>query len=188
MVDVGANLGQFTKVALKAGCEVRAFDADVRVRSAWTLTAPLTIVAIGARCQADVPVYSRDKTQESSLYREAVLDTKAEEVSTVSVVRLDAVVQRADLIKVDVQGSESDVLSGAPRLLQTCPAWVIECWPFGLKQAGSSARSLLDQFRDTGFTVTWASGVVVTPDHLEEWLPQCRDVSHVNWLATKVCS
>lgn len=185
VVDVGCNVGLFTKVALAAGCHVHAFDADPRIQTKWPHPVPVDHYAVGAETRSDVPVYSRDKTTETSLYRDAVLDDKAIEIGRVPMRRLDDLVHGADLIKVDVQGAESDVLTGAPRLLETCPAWIIECWPHGLTQAGSSAQRLWTQFTDAGLTVTWAGGPVVQRLDVDGWTRTAKRTSHVNWLATR---
>lgn len=185
VIDVGCNLGAFTTAALSAGCVVQAFDADPRVKDRWPFAGELlTITAVGA-LSGEAPVFGIENTAESSLYRDAVLSEKVAEIGRVPLARLDNLVTRADLIKVDVQGAESDVLTGAPRTLETCPAWIVECWPHGLYKAGSSPLWLWHQFTEAGLTVSWANGEVVQQKDLEEWMQGASKTSHVNWLATR---
>lgn len=69
--------------------------------------------------------------------------------------------QRIAAVKIDTQGAEVDILQGATDLLQTCPTWVIECWPEGLKAAGATAAQLYRQLVDAGLTVSLADGSVL---------------------------
>jgi FkbM family methyltransferase len=63
--------------------------------------------------------------------------------------------ERVDLIKLDIQGGECSALRGAQRLLQDNRdvQLLLECWPFGLKQAGSSAEELVTILRSQRFNV-----------------------------------
>jgi FkbM family methyltransferase len=46
------------------------------------------------------------------------------------------------LVWVDVQGHETQVLDGAPELLQAGVPWCVEFWPYGLARAGTLDRFL----------------------------------------------
>jgi FkbM family methyltransferase len=77
---------------------------------------------------------------------------------TVETVTLDALalacgIARADVIKVDTQGSEAAVFAGMTQLLAAKPAPVIvaEFWPWGLTQAGVDPRAFLDRITVAGF-------------------------------------
>jgi hypothetical protein len=71
---------------------------------------------------------------------------------------LDGLLQRQnishpDVIKIDVQGSEAGVIAGMRRLLSNqCPLLLLlEFWPYGIAQAGGSARALFDELTRAGF-------------------------------------
>jgi FkbM family methyltransferase len=62
-------------------------------------------------------------------------------------------IARADVIKIDTQGSEASVFAGMAALLAATPppTVVFEFWPWGLTHAGSDPRALLDQLVASGF-------------------------------------
>lgn len=100
--------------------------------------------------------------------------------------RLDDLVDEADLIKLDVQGAEAAVFEGAPRLLKTCPAWILEVWPFGLMAANRSVAEIWTRLRDAGLTIYDADGEVVTLQRIGVWLIRMqKPLTHANWLALR---
>ena len=77
---------------------------------------------------------------------------------TVDAVSLDdyfGVEGRVDVVKVDVQGAEMGVLNGAKRLLSANAHvdLLIEFWPWGLRNAGTSAEAFLRFFAERGFAL-----------------------------------
>jgi FkbM family methyltransferase len=72
----------------------------------------------------------------------------AEGSLAVAIRRLDDVIPpgtRVDFIKIDTQGAETKVLRGAKRVLDESLGlkMLIEYWPYGLAQGGSSGEELL---------------------------------------------
>ena len=101
--------------------------------------------------------------------------------------RLDDLVSYADLVKVDVQGAELDVLDGAPRLLQACPAWILEIWPHGLRSAKRSLADVFAVLEGAGLTPQDSDGAPVPREWAAAWLFQMRTQGDcVNWLCTRV--
>ena len=74
-----------------------------------------------------------------------------------NVVRGDDVLDGAniDLIKMDVQGWESEVLRGLEQTLRRNPALTVyfEYWPEGLRRAGEPLSSPVEILRQSGFSV-----------------------------------
>jgi len=65
--------------------------------------------------------------------------------------------QRIDLIKMDIQGAEGQALAGMQTLLKNNPGVIMlmEFWPMGLRQAGSSPEQILIDLQALGFTIEW---------------------------------
>jgi hypothetical protein len=63
--------------------------------------------------------------------------------------------QRIDLVKMDIQGAEGMALAGMKRVIKSNPDLmiVLEFWPSGLREAGSSPEGTLEGLQEHGFTV-----------------------------------
>lgn len=178
-VDVGASDGCLSKVMRECvgpSGYVLAFEPRLSVEFPGT---SLVRAAVGARVGM-VDLFLGDPLTTSSLEVKAVKRRAASESMTVPIVRLDDIVADADLVKVDVQGGELAVLDGAPKLLAQCPVWILECWPWGLKQAGADALALYDRVTGAGLTVEG-----VTRDDFLVWLAKTTETSYVNFLCVR---
>ena len=191
VVDVGANTGGFTKWAAQIvgpTGSVLAIEPDTRC---YDLLDHLAAVcpqvtlhrgAVGA-WPGPADCYQAKHTSQTSLWRAAVPAGDTVTTTRVDVTTLDALVARADLVKIDAQGMDAEILVGATRLLQACPAWIVEVWPNGLAAAGQTPKGLWELLTQAGLTVTWAGGVVVTEENLRDWCASKQ--AYVNWLATR---
>jgi FkbM family methyltransferase len=93
--------------------------------------------------------------------------------------------QHVDFIKMDVQGYELHALRGAGRVLADNPAvkLLLELWPYGLKQAGTSWVELIDDLTKKNMTVsevTRRGAVPLRPSSISED-PDC----YVNLFASQ---
>ncbi len=84
------------------------------------------------------------KTRESGSYGEEDWD-----VIPVEAVRLDDAVNAAELchpilVKMDVQGAESSVIAGGPRLFAAADYVITEFWPYGMKRLGADPQAMID--------------------------------------------
>jgi FkbM family methyltransferase len=139
VLDVGANVGQFSLLAVAmfprvrieafeplsvpAGTFRRVFDGDARVR--------IHQVAIGARSQDQVTMNVSNRHDSSSMLRitdrqtHVFPGTQSAGTESVRMVTLDSVIdlnlmQAPALMKIDVQGFELEVLKGARQVLRHC--------------------------------------------------------------------
>ena len=167
VVDLGANVGWYSVLAILAGCEVHAFEpvpaiADVAERNlrraeqvgkgrgilhrAAAGAGPGTArIALAPRNHGDNRVLDGDAPP-ADLPQAELLEIRIERVD-------DHVRGPVRLIKVDTQGSEWFALQGAREVLRTSPelALLIEFWPYALR--GARPEELLDFLAREGFTL-----------------------------------
>jgi FkbM family methyltransferase len=145
--DVGANVGYFSLLARELGASVHAFEPNPRVRGMLARSASLGsggIEVVAAACsdrEGIMPLYLSDagNTGMTSLGNRT-----AHEIE-VKLVTLDAYAARTgpDLLKIDVEGHEREVLSGARVLLASArPIVIVE----------TSGGETLELMRDLCYT------------------------------------
>ncbi|MBK7644306.1 MAG: FkbM family methyltransferase [Planctomycetes bacterium] len=167
VLDLGANIGWFSTLAVLAGCQVHAFEpvphiAEVCARNleranakgpgkavlhrcAAAERAGRARIALSARNQGDNRVL--DGTQRPS-------DMGEGETVQIELARVDDLVEGpVRVLKIDTQGSEWLALSGMPRVLAASPqlALLLEFWPYALR--GAQPGVLLDFLEAQGFTL-----------------------------------
>jgi len=169
VVDVGANAGVFTLEAAKlvgAQGSVHAFEPSPRDRERLLANVSLNALAnvhvhaeaLGrATGKAVLAVSGSDHPGHNTIGGFSyAADARAYSVE-VDVTSLDdfAAAQRLtrlDLLKIDVEGSETAVLQGARESLRRFrPAVVVEAYDPSLRQLGTSASELLQLLRDSGY-------------------------------------
>ena len=191
-VDVGANVGLFALVAaakVGPGGRVIACEPAPRIRAMIERNAGLNGfgwlqthgVAVADRSgSAEFVIFDGDGSGLSS-FQPASRDGGT--VETVAVTTLDELVpareaSRLSLLKIDVEGAEARVLSGARRLLDCAtPDILIEVEPAHLSRQGTSASELRAIAEATGYQahrVDWDenSNVVLVPE--DDWLRPSR--------------
>ncbi len=167
LVDVGANVGLYTAMALATpGFSGRALAIEPdeesyrfleRTIAANAQAAPriraVNAAAVERPCTLTLYKNS-DNRGDNRLYQDPVLDA----CETVKGDTLDNICQAneissAHFIKVDVQGAEARVLAGAERLLRNSPDCILmsEFWPYGLGRAGATPAAYLRALADSGF-------------------------------------
>lgn len=164
MLDVGANVGQFTVEGARA---VGAHGRVVAIEAA-----PRHVAAIGSSISAnnlsnvtvfDVAAGAVDGTARLTLPRNSNLgmftlgNVVGDDFFDVDVRRIDDLLAKAGvsslgLIKIDIEGSETNALRGAVQTLARFrPAILIELNESALVSCGSSARELKDFLATQGY-------------------------------------
>lgn len=88
-----------------------------------------------------------------------------------------------EVIKIDVEGAEFDVLSGARETLRTCqPMIFLSVHPKELELLGSSVDALADLIDDLGYQCTEIDGTPITEFRLAEYLMTTKNgnTTHVD--------
>lgn len=157
LIDVGANIGWFSVIGSRLvgpGGHVLAVEPDpanLRLLR-WSLARN--------RCRnvAVLPCAAGAETRTARLFRsddnqgDHRLEVHSERADSVAVtvrpldVLAGGVTGPVSAVKMDTQGSETAVLRGMPALLAANKRLrvVLEYWPYGLRQCGSSADELID--------------------------------------------
>ena len=176
LIDVGANQGQFARYARQLGYGGRIVSFEPLAEAADRMAAlaasdPLWDVhrmALGAETGERVLHVSGNSMNSSFLEIEA-RTTAAEPVTSyvdetlVSVCRLDDVWQNlivkkpasAYMLKLDVQGSEWDVIEGATECLENMALVLMECSLVPVYHGEVLLDAMIARMRDRGFHPVW---------------------------------
>ena len=91
---------------------------------------------------------------------------------------LQGKIPHIDLLKIDTQGAESKVIAGLLPLLQKSGnklTMIIEFWPYGLRQSGSSAHQLVDMLSGLNLPISII-------DHVGHDLVDCNEQQLREWV------
>ena len=181
-VDIGANVGYFSRLIATrcAPSAIHAFEphpdlVDVLSLNVWGLTPAVTVwpVALGDG--------NGTVTLESAEHN--IGDTRVFAASTgpasmiAAVARLDDLLSGpVDVVKIDVQGFETEVLRGMQRVIVDNPTIkiAVEFWPGALRERGQDPRSVLAQYRAVGFETNLLRGSAPHAADADEILRFCE--------------
>jgi FkbM family methyltransferase len=166
-VDVGANFGTFSLLASRlVGPHGRVFAIEPQPSLATSISQSLDLsgitncevrnVACGeARGEARLLV-PRDDTGRAGFFR-TFSGRGRHDASDVPMIALDELMPEIPstgsvMLKIDVEGSEFDVLKGARQLIASRrPTMLIELNPWSAQAAGRSTGELVDVLSDLGY-------------------------------------
>jgi FkbM family methyltransferase len=172
VVDVGANAGLYTALAMHlTGPQGRVVAVEPHAESRGYLER--TVAANRTSETARVDIVARaagDKEGEGRLFpnpnnkgdnRTYASDlTPASDAANIKMVRLDAVlaklgISRIDFLKIDIQGAELAAIRGATGTIKSSPKMIMltEFWPDGLRRAGADPMDYLQLLQDLGFRI-----------------------------------
>ncbi|MEO5834485.1 MAG: FkbM family methyltransferase [Nakamurella sp.] len=168
-VDVGANVGYFVRlIATHCGpAAVHAFEpqptsSTLLALNSWDLPAPVTVWPLAL---ADAPGTVVVSTAEHNVGDTRVSAPRADAVTAstavAAVARMDDLLTgRVDVVKIDVQGYESEVIRGMTRIAAENPriVVVVEFWPAALRERGLSPEAVLAEYRAAGYLVSLLRG------------------------------
>jgi FkbM family methyltransferase len=164
VADVGANQGVYSLWLARAATKghVFAFEPDPELfrcleRNIQINQLPnvVPVQAAASNCSGTLTfAANRINRGDNRVSRKMLENVDMIEVRAVT---LDNAVsdQRLDVLKIDVQGFEIEVLSGAKQILRANPSLTIlfEFWPYGLRQAGHDPTELWNLLKDGGFSI-----------------------------------
>lgn len=164
IVDVGANIGTYTRFLAKLAGEhghVHAFEPSPQnfkrlhdnVGSSGNVSA--NRAAVGAR-NGTVKLYVSDELNVDHRTFDSADGRSSIDVPMIALDEYFSPGQRVDFIKIDVQGYELSVLQGARRVLEENRGikLLMEFWPYGLAKANVDPAELIGMLRSSGFEIS----------------------------------
>ena len=173
-VDVGANVGLYTGLALSTpGFSGTILCLEPHAESRYFLEQtiksntpagqvragnPVMVCSLAAdNKKASLALYKNPQNRgDNRIYPDPLL-RQAEMVQTDTLDSLCEMygLQGIDLLKIDVQGAEARVISGARQILARSSTCILmtEFWPYGLSKSGSDADHYLDDLQGLGFSL-----------------------------------
>jgi len=206
LVDVGANVGLYTALALSTrGFRGKVLAVEPHAESRRYLNRTVEANATAARpgaalicglAASDRPgtltLYQNSENKgDNRIYPDPLLDAQ----ETVAVDRLDNIcrehgIRSAQFIKMDVQGAEARVIRGAGELLANSPDCILltEFWPYGLSQDGQDALAYLESLSAHGFILhelAGGRGALVAVDNPRALIERTRGRRYANLVGLK---
>ena len=169
IVDIGANLGYYTVLfgtltghtGTVVACEPDPDNRELLTRNvdAHRLTGHVRIAGVALADRSGTRPLHRDPRRAGvhSLSADNLATQAGASQIEVPVLTLDELMSRygldaVDLMKIDAQGAEALILRGATQTLAgRVGTLVIELWPTGLRNCGTSLDALLDPLEHDGF-------------------------------------
>jgi FkbM family methyltransferase len=171
VVDVGANVGTYTLLALRAiGFHGRVYSYEPTPRIFSILTSNVQVngfletgridlrrkaVSDGTRTSSTFFLQRNSPTHNSLYASDGGPDVEAIEVETVSLDRDLGVDARVDVVKIDAEGAEPAILRGMRGIIENNPGILIfmEWAPQHLRRAGVDVGAYIGEVRGLGFDV-----------------------------------
>lgn len=190
-LDIGANIGYYTIIAgviVGAQGKVLAFEPDSHnfnmLKENVRLNKLTNVVAVNAAV-SDVGgrgyIYLSDDNMGDHHIYDCGGNRKRDEIDIVAGGDfISNKIDRLNFIKIDTQGSEVLILRGlAPQIRENRSdlSMVIEFWPYGLRQSGTSAYELTDMINQFNLPICVIDHIghhlfPVTTVDLEKWVTE----------------
>jgi len=198
VVDIGANIGYYTLLAAHlVGDEGKVFAFEPDPYNYTLLCKNIEVNEYKNVIPVRKAVFSKSGKMKlfldkSNLGGHSLSETNVDKSAsiTVEVTSLDDYFKntdcKIDVIKVDVQGSEMEVLEGMTNTINQNDALkiIIEFWPMGLRNSGSSPTGFLNKLVECGFAL-YQIGQYVEPISVDYLLRMCGDKKFTTLLCKK---
>ena len=175
-VDVGANVGKYSVIMSKYYGKVYAIEPNpdnvIALEQNLMLNhcsnVEVLILAVGDR-NGKVPI-----TLSGAQSR--VASRVTDNTVLVDLRRLDEVVDKADVIKIDVEGYEFNVVKGCDELIDSCkPIFIIEHTEYWSKETPTLHKQIfkyLDRFGYRGYNINYTHWIYIPQERLKKILKQ----------------
>lgn len=177
VVDVGTFIGLYTiAIAKRLGANGRVVAIEADPTTFRLLQKHIALNNVQNKIEAfNVAAGERSGEvwfQAKGDLQSTIVQNKNENTVAIPIQRVDQLVERADIIKIDVEGFEERVLEGADNLLHDTDLapriLFIEVHPYAWQGAGTTSESLLQTLSNYGYAATTIDGKPLTLP-LTEW-------------------
>ena len=170
IIDIGANVGLFTKAFMAAARPPKLVLAIEPSNYVFTILKIVTAKLDSVRCRKLALSHESGEVQLKTPVKKSgslrvglshIGDDDGDEMTTfleaVQAKRLDDLltaesIHHVDIVKIDVEGAEQHVINGAPNLVnKTKPIWFIELVQGRADNFTGSASDIFQQFIDAGY-------------------------------------
>ncbi len=181
VVDVGANVGAFSALALRQsapGGRVVSIEPHPESRKFLTRTVEanlnptvsadiIPMAAAAAEGETQLFLNPNNKADNRLFQSEETPEAITVQLRTIDAILADLGVSQIDFLKTDAQGADFEALKGARETLERSPKMVIlsEFWPEGIATvSGEPARNYLEYLNGLGFALyTLGAGAAMEP-------------------------
>jgi len=170
IVDVGANVGMYTLIAVRQlGAEGRVYSFEPTPRTFDILKNNIQVngyletnkiilrqAAVSDKLQRKAKFFvHKEALTHNTLYQEAGVDCMEIEIETVALDDVLKVEKHVDVIKIDAEGAEPLVLRGMRETIANNPHLIVfmEFAPSHLHRAGTDVSAFITEIRNYGFTI-----------------------------------
>jgi len=158
VLNIGANIGYMAMLAEHRGAYVHAFEPDPRSYSLLVRNCSYDTKCIRALVASynETSVFWLDGELygNSSISKENTKNAQAVPIRTITIDKYtqDYRIAKVDVVIIDVQGAEMNVFKGMINTIKNDrPVILLELWPFGLENCGSSAIEMFKFFYALGY-------------------------------------
>jgi FkbM family methyltransferase len=173
-LDVGANVGLYTALALKASkLKTRILCIEPHAESMHYLSMTvrsnvgngshvlLEPVAVGAKTGLTYLYSNPENKGDNRIYPDPLLGhQQAVELTTIDKLCEKHAIRSINFVKMDIQGAELEALKGATSVLTSSTDCIlmIEFWAYGIRRMNGEPRECLSLLRNVGFNLFKVSG------------------------------
>ena len=159
VLDIGANIGYFTLLMANHAKKVYAFEPESRnyqileknVKLNRLSNVKLFNLAV-AETRAKTTMHLCDMNR--GMHRIYASHWCKEGTIEVETVRIDDIIQDADFIKMDIEGSELGALKGMTKLLMKSDiTMIMEFHPPSIEEYGAKPRDIYDFMKSLGYNI-----------------------------------
>ena len=134
VLDLGAHRGEFSQALAVKGCRCVAVEANPALSKGISPTERLTVISAAIDIELGLrPFFAHENPEAGSLFGTDDKSTRVEHVRTLTMAEVfeETNIDRVNLVKIDIEGTEVALLASLPRdVLRRCDQITVEFHDF----------------------------------------------------------